>query len=213
MHIYPKQMTLPPIKHRYLEYCHTKLGTCNGRYICIEKCTYTHGRLTSPSQSNIDALNTATPNLVDWYPHQSNEHRYLEYCYTKLGRWTAATTQLSIDCLEYHYIKLGRWTPQLKLSVTAGQVLADQCLKWEPIQNSHLHNGFTLCPALHVAIWCWAIGQVTHTFITSESVANLCKFEVFVVVFVLLMMSYCCCCVVYIITDGQQQQGEQQQQE
>ena len=43
--------------------------------------------------------------------------------------------------------------------------------------------------------------------------SNLCKFEVFIVVFVLLMISYCCCCVVYIITYGQQQAEQQQQQE
>ena len=213
--------------------------------ICIEHCTYTHGRLTP--QSIEDALNTATPNVADGHPHQSIEHVYLEYCYTKLGRWTPCQSsidalntitpnladgppsiqhrclvycytklsrwtphQLSIDalntttpnladgppsiqhrCLVYCYTKLSRWTPhqlsidalnttipnladgppQLKLSVTAGQVLADECLKWEPIQNSHLHNNFTLCPALHAVIWCWAIGQVTHTFITWENAA------------------------------------------
>ena len=51
-----------------------------------------------PSQSSIDALNTATPNWADLadiaqctymhgrYTPQSIEHRCLEYCYTKLGR-------------------------------------------------------------------------------------------------------------------------------
>ena len=48
MHKYPWQIDPPPIEHRCLEYCYTKLGTCNGRYICIEQCTNTHGRLTPP---------------------------------------------------------------------------------------------------------------------------------------------------------------------
>ena len=43
MHIYPWQID-PPIKHRCLEYCYTKLG----RSIYIEQCIYTHGRLIPP---------------------------------------------------------------------------------------------------------------------------------------------------------------------
>ena len=65
----------------------------------IAQCTYTHGRLTPLLQSNIDALHTATPNLVDIvqcsYIHgrlipspPPIEHRCLEYCYTKLGRYS-----------------------------------------------------------------------------------------------------------------------------
>ena len=72
----------------------------------------------------------------------SIEHRYLEYCYTKLGRSTGRSTpppgQLSIDalntttpnladlppsiehrCLEYCYTKLGRSTPTTQLSIDA----------------------------------------------------------------------------------------------
>ena len=77
----------------------------------------------TPSQSSIDALNTATPNWADladitqctymhgkWNP-QSIKHRCLEYCYTKLGRSSRYSTkhiyawqidcpsQLSIDAL------------------------------------------------------------------------------------------------------------------
>ena len=70
-----------------------------------------------------------------------------------------------------------------------------------------------MCPALHAVIWCWAIGQVTHTFITSEYAAIYVNLK-FLLVFVLFMISYCCCCcVVYIITHGQQQETEQQQQQ
>ena len=70
MHIYLWQIyppPPPPIKHRYLEYDYTKLGTSNDRSIYIEQCTYTHSRLTPTSQSSIDALNTATPNLSHLY--------------------------------------------------------------------------------------------------------------------------------------------------
>ena len=35
MHIYLWQIDPPPIKHRCLEYCYTKLGTSYGRYIYI----------------------------------------------------------------------------------------------------------------------------------------------------------------------------------
>ena len=42
-------------------------------------------------------------------------NRYLEYCYTKLGRWTLLWYQwtpqrIKNRCLEYCYTKLGRWT-------------------------------------------------------------------------------------------------------
>ena len=52
-----------------------------------------------PSESRIDALNTATPNLAD-KPMLANgpqwiKNRCLEYHYTKLGRWTY----------------FGQWTP------------------------------------------------------------------------------------------------------
>ena len=61
MHIYPWQIDPPwPIEHRCLEYHYTKLG----RSIYIEQCIYTHGRLITPLQSSIDALNTTTPNLA-----------------------------------------------------------------------------------------------------------------------------------------------------
>ena len=73
--------------------------------------------------------------------------------------------------------------PQLKLSVTAGQLLVDQCLKWEPIWNSHIHNSFTLCPVLHVVIWCLATGQVSHAFMTSENAAISVNFKLFLLFF------------------------------
>ena len=78
-HIYIEQCTythgrltpLPPIEHRCLQYCYTKLG----RSIHLEQCIYTHGRLIP----------------------QSLKHRCLEYCYTKLGR--CPPSQLTIDAL------------------------------------------------------------------------------------------------------------------
>ena len=54
MHIYPWQ--IDPHSHLSmvgLEYCYTKLGRC------------------PPSQSSIDALNTATPNLADLYRYKT----------------------------------------------------------------------------------------------------------------------------------------------
>ena len=60
----------------------------------IAQCTYMHGRPT-PHQSSIEALHTAAPNLADiaqcTYTYGrptpwSIKHRFLEYCYTKLGR-------------------------------------------------------------------------------------------------------------------------------
>ena len=57
-----------------------------------------------PSQSSIDGWNTTTPNLADivdieqcTYMHgrhtpQVSEHRCLEYCYTKLGRYSRYRT-------------------------------------------------------------------------------------------------------------------------
>ena len=56
----------------------------------------------APSESRIDDLNTATPNLADEptladRPPQLMEHRCPEYQYTKLGRETY----------------FGRWTPQV----------------------------------------------------------------------------------------------------
>ena len=61
----------PPIKHRYLEYHYTKLGTSNDRSVYIEQCTYTHSRLTPTPQSSIDVLNTATPNLAHLYMYRT----------------------------------------------------------------------------------------------------------------------------------------------
>ena len=42
---------------------------------------------------------------------------------------------------------------------------------WEPIQNSQFHNKFTMCKAVYAVIWCWALGEVCHTFITYENEA------------------------------------------
>ena len=66
---------LPPsIEHRCLEYCYTKLGRSTPPSIehrCLECCYTKLGRSTPdlpadlPHQSNIDALNTVTPNLAD----------------------------------------------------------------------------------------------------------------------------------------------------
>ena len=66
------------IEHRWLEYSYTKLGR------------------STAHQLSRDALNTATPNLVDLL-----EQRCLEYHYTKLGRSTGRSTshQLSGDAL------------------------------------------------------------------------------------------------------------------
>ena len=64
MHIYPWHIALLPIEHRCLQYCYTKLGTCNGISLYIEQCSYTYGTLTSLLQMSIDALNTATPNMA-----------------------------------------------------------------------------------------------------------------------------------------------------
>ena len=75
-----------------------------------------------PSQSSIDALNTATPNLADLadiaqctYMHgrstpQSIEHRCLEYCYTKLGRSSRYSTM---------HIYAGQIYPSSQLSIDA----------------------------------------------------------------------------------------------
>ena len=50
---------------------------------------------------------------------------------------------------------------------------------WEPIWNSHLHNSFTMCQALHSVNWCWAIGEVSHTCITYENEAIYVNFKFF----------------------------------
>ena len=52
MHIYPWQIDSSPcsIEHRCFGYCYTKLGR------------------STPLQSDIDALNTTTPNLADLHP-------------------------------------------------------------------------------------------------------------------------------------------------
>ena len=78
MYIYPWQIDPQSLEHRCLEYCYTKLG----RSIHIEQCTYTYGRWT-PSQSSIDALNTATPNLADLYIYI-----YIEQCIYDHGTLT-----------------------------------------------------------------------------------------------------------------------------
>ena len=64
----------------------------------------------TPSQLSIDALNTATPNLVDLHP-PSIEHRCLEYTTPNLAG-LLADLPLSIEhrCLEYYNTKLGRST-------------------------------------------------------------------------------------------------------
>ena len=160
-------------------------------------------------------------------------------------------------------INLIKFTPHLKLSFTAEHILAELCLEWEPIWNSHfcikMVTGQVYCLSLllnfqvlkfhvyssslppiwnchsqqnmywlsyvwcenpfetvifitplHCVIWCWAIGEVSHTFITYENEAIDVNFKFFVV-FVVLMISCCCYCACRI-THGQQQQAEQQQQ-
>ena len=64
--------------------------------------------------------------------------------------------------------------------------------------------------ALHCVIWCWAIGEVSHTFITYENEAIDVNFKFLLFFFVVLMISCCCVCR---ITHGQQQQAAQQQQQ
>ena len=65
MHTYPWKIDptpTPPMKHRSLENHYTE-------YISYTaQCIYTYGRLTPH--------------------HQSIEHRCLDYCYTKLGRFS-----------------------------------------------------------------------------------------------------------------------------
>ena len=91
-----------------------------------------------PSQLNIDALHTITPNLVD-LPPQSIEHKCLAYHCTKLGR----STPWSIEhrCLAYHYAKLGRSTPwsiehrclaycYTKLDRSTPQPIEHRCLEY-----------------------------------------------------------------------------------
>ena len=60
---------------------------------------------STPCQLSIDASNTVTPTLAELPP--INEHRCLEYCYTKPGR---CTPSIEHRCLEYCYTKLGRST-------------------------------------------------------------------------------------------------------
>ena len=136
----PNLTDQPPIKHRCLQYCYTKLGRCTGRSTsqssidAFNTCYTKLARWQTPHQSSIHAfLNTTTPNLADL---QANlpppfKHRCLQYCYTKLGRCTPH--QSSIDafntatpnlthtgrsslpikhgCLQNHYTKLARSTP------------------------------------------------------------------------------------------------------
>ena len=66
MHIYPWQID-PPIKHRYLEYHYTKLGTSNGRSIYRERAMHIYPWQKDPPHLSIDALHTNTPNLADLY--------------------------------------------------------------------------------------------------------------------------------------------------
>ena len=74
-----------------------------------------------------------------------------------------------------------RYTPQLKQSLTADHILADLCLQWEPIWNSHLHNSFTLC---HLGLSYWkGKSYIYHLWKWS----NLCKISCFC----------CCSCCAY----------------
>ena len=66
----------------------------------------------------IFAMNTSTQNLADEHtladgPPQWIEHRCLEYCYTKLSRWTSfgqwTLWVIENRCLEHCYTKPGRW--------------------------------------------------------------------------------------------------------
>ena len=56
----------------------------------------------TPSQLSIDDLNTTTPDLADLMADlladlpPSIEHRCLEYCYTKLGRYTDRPTAIDL---------------------------------------------------------------------------------------------------------------------
>ena len=124
----PWQMDLPSIKHRCLEYNYTKLGRWTSLQSSIDALNTTTPNLADgpPNQWSIDALNIATPNLANGPPiniaympwillHQSLQmdfpsfkHRWLEYHYTKPGRWTPQP--MKHRCLEYCYTNLCRWT-------------------------------------------------------------------------------------------------------
>ena len=88
------------------------------------------GRSTTPSELRIDDLNTATPNLADEPtlangPLQWMKNRCLEYCYTKLGRWTY----------------FGQWTPLvLQLVIQNGNftlILTSSGQEWQ-LADLHL---------------------------------------------------------------------------
>ena len=55
-------------------------------------------------------------------------------------------------------------------------------------QQVYIAYSFTCYPALCVVIWSWAVGQVSHIFISS---ANVYQFTVVIV----LLIAYCYCCV------------------
>ena len=75
-------------------------------------CRWTYFGQWIPQESSIDVWNTATPNLADKptsadEPPQGIKNTCLEYCYTKLGRWTyfgqwAPGTRAEMACIPLH---------------------------------------------------------------------------------------------------------------
>ena len=84
MHIYIYISLPQSIKHRCLEYCYTKyIGPPSQSSIeALNTATPIKNIQVLPSQSSIKALHTSTPNKYIG-PPQSIEQRCLEYCYTK----------------------------------------------------------------------------------------------------------------------------------
>ena len=151
-----------------------------------------------PSQSSIDALNNATPDLADLadiaqctYMHgrstpQSIKHRYLEYHYTKLGRSSrymyGRSTPQSIKhrCLEYCYTKLGRSSRYSTMHICAWQI--------DPPSQLSIHALNTTTPNSG------DLPQRTSTYerpFTHEGNYLVHLFSLLLLVF---HVSFCCCC-------------------
>ena len=152
------RLTPQSIKHRWLEYHYTKLG----RSSTMHKYAW---QIYLPSQSSIDALNTATLNLAGLadiaqctYMHgrstpQSIEHRCLEYCYTKLGKSSRYSTMhiytwqiyppQSIEhrCLEYCYTKLGKSSRYSTMHIYAWQIYPPQSIEHRCLEYCYTKLG------------------------------------------------------------------------
>ena len=106
-----------------LSHCYWHLVGKNGNFTLLVTSSgqewQFHMTNASPSESRIDDLNTATPNLAD-KPTFANgppkwiKIRWLEYCYTKLGRQTyfGKWTQLVLTSSGQDVFKFGRYTPR-----------------------------------------------------------------------------------------------------